>query len=534
MLRALTIIVALILGVCIVGSVQTSASAQESQAYKVAQFKRWLDGTDPAKFYGQSSETPQARSERLRRIWSRSLRPAGGGALKSTLIRGGLAGVAAGVWIHNGVTLYHVADCGDTSCPDPLSINAEFRQAQEDVEGTSAAGAVVQRYSNGQLVGAGMVTGASVSWVGRDVTVNIEFTGESSISSSYIGSGGHTFEGSPASSINLYTGSGGETTVPAATSPTSPYRFYTRDVEDNVPQDVVEFGPTWSYGESVTWQNPVFDTGLMVESPPEYTPTEGDYLASPAESDALYERFVSDPEYNPDTDTQRSPREEHDRKAGALIPEHGEKVWTTENPDGSFTTRFQDGTEFTTWPDGTEMLRRADGTQEWRYPDGTTRTIRPDGTEITRWPDGTTRTRTSEGTEEWTDPNGAPRPAPGPNEYPEPPTQASPGSPGGPTSQGDSTCAVARTSKLDLPELDVQDKFPFSLILWTVQSLEVLSSPPAAAAPCLNLPFGDNVTWCFSEMQGTVNLMRNLAWFFGAIFLMIGFYILIKGGSKTE
>ena len=63
-----------------------------------------------------------------------------------------------------------------------------------------------------------------------------------------------------------------------------------------------------------------------------------------------------------------------------------------------------------------------------------------------------------------------------------------------------------------------------------------IGTSPEDRAPCVDLPFGvGDSQWCFSKVQTQVSLFRNLVWFLvGGIFMPIGFYLLIKGGSKTE
>lgn len=532
---SLTIIVGLILGVCIVLAVQTPAVSQESQSHKVAQFKRWLDGTDPAKFYGQTGaqvQSPQARSERLRRIWSRSMRPMGGGvssatSLKSVLLKGGLAGAAATVWINNGITLYHVVDCGETTCPEPLHMDVEFKQAEELLAASGASGAVVKRFaSNGDLVASGMVTQATAAVSGGNIIFSMTFHGQSNISSQTVGYGGDAVDGVPGSSMPLTIG---QTSTKTHQQTDHTRRFYTRNIDSTgAAVTIVEFGDPFT--GAYAWENPVFQTGGMVEAPPEYQPAEGDYLASPQESDALYDRFVSDPEYDPRTDEAETTREQHDRRVGVLTPQHGNPLWTTENPDGSITTKFSDGTELTTFPNGTERLLRPDGTEEWTYPDGVTRTVRPDGTETTRWPDGTTRTRTSDGTEEWTDPNGAPRGAPTGEEYPEPdpPTQTQ--TPSGPTNQDGDSCASPRPFTFDVPDLELLDKFPFSLIMRVWDVISSLAASPVA--PHFNLPVLGEVTTspAIDSMMGVIRVIINLVFGVG---MSLWFYRYVSGkGSE--
>lgn len=536
--------------------------------HQVREFRSWIEKTRASDFDTRS---------RWHRIFTRSARSALPNLGRHLITKGGLAGVAAGVWIHNGVTLYTgLAE----PAPEALVLSVEYRQAEESLTGRGAGGFFRYYETDGTLVGSGALLSVSYSFQNGRCRGSFSYAYTSTHPLGYAGYFGiRQVSGSTTvyCRVDQIARHGLDNPLFMDTTLNSTndamlewYTFDVRGPEANVRRPVAPAFPATS--SSNRWENPVFDWGssTIELAPPEYTPPEGDYVATPQETRDLYDAIRSDPEYQPATDDL--PRED-----SQLSPEEREKkfgpvVWTRENPDGSTTTRYADGTEITEWPDGTTRVRYPDGREQWEYPDGTIRrynprtgeevTEYPDGTtrtrqyppgtpshelphtnpttEIVQYPDGTTRTRqnpnTNEETEQWTDPTGQPQPRPDPERYPEPSNPPTPGTgtpTGGPTNQSGSSCNNPRQSSLELPELDVDEKFPFSLILWTGQSIQMLASPGDSSAPCLDLPMF-NRTWCFSEISGIISLMRNLVWFFGAIFLCFFFYQLIKGGSKTE
>jgi hypothetical protein len=293
-----------------------------------------------------------------------------------------------------------------------------------------------------------------------------------------------------------------------------------------------------------------------VSVPPEYQPTEGDYVPSGQERSDFYNDIKADPEYKPTTDEpplEEEWQKQHERRVGELIPTHGPEEWTRTNPDGSRTTRFRDGTEITTSPDKTEMVRRSDGTEEWTYPDGTTkrvtpdgtetttspdgtiRTRRPDGTETTKWPDGTTRTRRDGQPDEWTNPDGTVRPTPTPEEitqkYPEPKPAPNPSPNAGPggsgtTNQGPDGCASPRTMTFDLPEIPLQDHFPFSLMLKAWDWMSMLVSTPSA--PSFTLPMFGTISPP-PAMNSVASAVRTVIGLVVGIGMSFWFYRYITG-----
>lgn len=480
-----------------------------------------------------------AKQTKARRVLTRTLRQ--NSKVGPAMIRGGLATVGLGIWIHNGIALY----CGSTeigsetgaNCTEPLVLDPQFRRAS-DVEGDT----VFRTYSNGNLDGAGMVTSFkydySTSTGDCKVTIAYEMQRYSSYPSGdtgQIGFGrvaGATDYGSTGAGCGFAKGVYkpdyyGPEPNPYVLGPRSEdmrapdvrLQFFTGD-RGGGRSSLAPFGPVISVGQPMSWDNPVFDVGTVdtQATPAEYTPSPGDYLMSPEETTAWADRIRGDPDYDPTFDNPRT-EEERERKYGPLA-----RRWT--NPDGSETMEYQDGTRVT------------------RYPDGTTRTDAPPGVE--------TGTPTYPAPQVWEGPQvaGDPTVNPAPDQYEEPlaepppteepPTEDPPTEPPvepPPTSEppppAGASCPTARKSQFDLPEFNMQDKFPFALISWMGTSVATLASAPSSSAPCLDLFGGQR--WCFTEMQGIVSLIRNVLWFLiGGIFMPIGFYVLIKGSGGVE
>lgn len=161
---SLSIIFALIVGVCILGGLQTTASAQTTvppsadvvNEEKVYRFKKLLEettGDDIAK---------EAKRQRYRGILSNAARGKLPGLSRALVARGGLAGVASGIWIHNGVMLWNASLCGQADCPEPLILDTQFKKA------TAAEQAVYIEYSNGSPIASLMLL--SYAWVPTSAT----------------------------------------------------------------------------------------------------------------------------------------------------------------------------------------------------------------------------------------------------------------------------------------------------------------------------------------------------------------------------
>lgn len=561
---ALAVVWAFVFGVCAVGSVQTSALAQlppseeVSNEHKVRQFRAWVEKTNADDF--------QERS-RWRRIFTRSARSSLPGLGRKLLVRGGLIGAAAGVWVHNGVVLYNVGQCGETYCPEALVLDVEFRKAQDAASALDLQSVFYNEYElvNGdeRLVGSFVLNSFDVrrrlGSDSYDVTITGTRKGKARFSNgfsvyflkpddSYVGGTHASTNWTTASpDVQDYEWTGVFTQPPNVANHASKVGVYR-----NIPPDgyISQLQPLEDY---VSWENPVFDWGASTVASPEYAPAEGDYVATQQDSDALYNAIKSDPEYEPAKDDIPADSEDqqtqHERRVGELVPQHGPVIDTTTNPDGSVTTRFQDGTTLTTWPNGDETVRTPDGKESTRYKDGTREEWDPATRRLTTiYPDGTTRVRqypedgtnqrpspsTQPQTDQWTDPSGRNISRPDTNTYPETAPRPAPSPPaggggGGGTPSTDLSCPAPLTAKPVLPDVGWEEKFPFSLIITAKETLGQLVGTPNA--PTFNLPMIGQQD--LSRFDGVMSVMR-VVWLvlIGGILMPLMFYRLIKGGGE--
>ncbi len=526
---------------CNVASAQTLPPSEDVlNEAKVRELRYFLDKPNSA---------DQLTRSRWRNILGRAI-PKAAPRVSPWMVKGGLATAAAGIWWHNGNMLYeHYTSSGAT------------KVAAYEMDFAAHPNAAVYRGYNGSggTAGEGMVVFVTrldwsvASGVGtydidaiRGVT---KWNCGSTVCEAFAGSLALQRNGAGWATKNFGITGANKTEVDAGKYEyprevewkanlsyqlsTSQYRFmYGDGAQGGVTPPLKKLGPDplcVTNGCTQVADFPVFEVGANKQLSPEYVPGSGDFIMTPQEGDALYDQIKADPEYKPTTDDPPPDEDwekQHERRIGELTPTHGPEEWTRNNPDGSRTTRFRDGTELTTSPDKTEMLRRPDGTKEYTYPDGTTRRVTPDGTERTTWPDGTTRTRREGQEDNWTNPDGTTRTAPTPQEqtenYPEPSTKPNPG-PGdsGTTNQGPDGCASPRAMTFDLPEIPLQDHFPFSLILKAWDWMGMLVSTPAA--PSFNLPlFGtispppalDSLASAVRAVIGVVVAIGMSFWFY--------------------
>ncbi len=420
--------------------------------------------------------------------------------------------------------------------------------------------------SDGTLISAAVITQARYDYLGAD-RCRVEFSYEYQLSpnvGSYSGSKSAGYV-----SFKAYENTSSSTTcslsdqfvhssvtnpfvkdsVDYASSNTGYFRFSARDLKVGSPE--VFFGPVIKPGENSVWRNPVYDWGSTT-APPEVTPVEGDYLASPQESDSFYDAIKSDPEYNPATDdVPETQNEQHERRKNELIPLHGPEIGTETNPDGSVTTRFEDGTSLTTWPNGDETVRTPEGKEVTRYADGTREEWDPATRRLTTtYPDGTTRVRqypqdgtntrpdanTTPTSDQWTGPAGNTISRPSTEQYPEtiqrPAPGTSTGSPGTPTDPPTDpalSCPVAKKPNLVVPPINFEEKFPFSLILAAMKTLGQLVGTPQA--PVFQLPMlGEQNLSRFDPYMSVIRTVWLVL--IGGILMPIMFYRLIKGGGE--
>lgn len=300
--------------------VQAQAQPVElSQEQKVFRFKKWLERTKPAAFGNPAGipETSTGEAAKRSRILTRAMRAKIPPLSGQLITKGGLAGVAAGVVIYDGVILYNAVECGKTDCPEPLEINAEFRQALDAAGNTPGAQGSTWK----------MVNGAGVTLTEGMITrIDYEFssaTNQCKMTMQYLGKWNAGYTSGP--SIGLNGGGAPEgsrcafTIQPApptsASTTKSPYLkqasneylgpmscrargFATTQNFQTGVTTQAGFGPEFVCGVTKTWENPVYDVvGAEVVNQVPAAPEP--YRVSPATSDELYDAVVADPETCP-------------------------------------------------------------------------------------------------------------------------------------------------------------------------------------------------------------------------------------------
>lgn len=246
-----------------------------------------------------------------RQLMTKSTRKALPNLGKHLVTKGGLAGVAAGIWVYNGITLY----CGTASggCEEEITLEAQFRQA-ENAAGGPAGGFFRYSESNGTLVGYGAMLSASYTYdqATERCVVNVEWIGQSTAthkSVGYVGMQTHTGSGGTGCSktSRLMTTSPnptGWTVTPARPGVVYP-QYMTFYVGSALPAgglQMTSVGSPFRADGNYTWKSPVYDWGKAIEKPPNSTPGSNDYKATPGESQAVVDEIKADPEYDPDED----------------------------------------------------------------------------------------------------------------------------------------------------------------------------------------------------------------------------------------
>lgn len=240
-------------------------SADVLDEREVFRLRKFLEKTKPSDFVSPSDSAVRQRAVTTA---ARSRVP----SLAPHLItKGGLAGVAAGIWIHNGITLYHGLQ-GDAA-PPPLVLDTEFRQAEYDLNGINMGAAITKGYVNGVVTGSGMLTKVRYAVQNGQCTVTATMVGKSSAApnQSHFGYTGVGAAGS--ASVGCSSGrhwmvtpttgnlaSGQEFTSPAATAGTTGMvQIYTYDSNGGVgPKNL---GAPFPAKDGWSWANPVYDWG---------------------------------------------------------------------------------------------------------------------------------------------------------------------------------------------------------------------------------------------------------------------------------
>jgi hypothetical protein len=257
------------------GQATTGPSPASLDAQELYRLDKYLNRTVPGRVM-QGTPTTEVQANAARQVVTTSARtklPMVAGA-----VRGGLAGVAAGVWIHNGIMIKRVVQCGSTvTCEEPaMYLDAEFREAGTSAGSAHGAGFASARTTGGCCAGpnSGTVVINSVVYAplnSQDTTTTAKmnysvYWEDPVINTTFDCPGSFNYWLHPATTN--YTGAC--ITVPGGT--------YERDIgrPPVAPGGLVmtadRANSAWSAprtvvhatrGQAVTWTNPIYDVGAV-------------------------------------------------------------------------------------------------------------------------------------------------------------------------------------------------------------------------------------------------------------------------------
>lgn len=322
-----------------------------------------------------SMEEAQAKSRRvlstaMRRAYLKPVAPVGGGAATGTsitpvLMRAGLAGLAAGIWVNNGVMIYNGIQCGEAYCPPPIKLDAQFLNAGRQ-------GAMVTRNAKGQVTGTLMMT--RYEWDYSDASkygaFQIQYTKEGSPEIGGINT--RIVHSRTCDGFNAWFE---YNDVSKLRNLPSPYRNSLYTGPNNAPHNAlcVQFthgeidGDGTNRGSVLfvgppaydfSWENPVFSVREVEPVPvPGYAPGSGDYVPSAEQNGALIDAIRGDPEYDPAwakpwlREDFLAPQDAASREAlwGPVIG-----TWTT--PGGGECKEFESGAKICDFPGGSTFV----------------------------------------------------------------------------------------------------------------------------------------------------------------------------------
>lgn len=389
------------------GWTQRSAEAQTAtESILTAEDLRILekiaDDTRVAEAARARGEIPAASMEeaqsKSRRVMTRSMRtaylrpvpPAGGGVATGTsitpaLMRAGLAGLAAGIWTHNGVMIYNGIQCGQADCPDAIELDAQFLRSAQ-MGGMAGYWGEYGYYvgrtpesAKGKITGAVFITDVEYSPTTKSATYTYETTGRvpgASLSTpTYEGGGGCQAPRFLQSASNAEFSGSPQRMNPSINRATDAVKLNWRGGE---------LGCTHP-NDYRTIQNPVFDV-RQVEyiSLPEYIPGQDDYVPSVEQNRKLIDGIKSDPEYDLDEDgliNRDDPDDDGDGVPDVEDPEpydpYSPKPWLHPDfraPSDSAGREALWGPVIGTWttPGGGECKEFQSGAKICDFPGGTT------------------------------------------------------------------------------------------------------------------------------------------------------------------
>lgn len=269
-------------------------------AEEAFRFRKWLERTKPSDF----TTAQQASANRtVLTNTARSRVP----TLAGSVLRGGLAGAAVGIWVHNGVSLYNASQCGNANCPPEIHLDAEFKRTVE-----SDAARYVETNTSGGVIAYLYLTTADYNYSAGSATTVYRFvysgnprcgpscfvTTGVSTSGSTVASGGAAYG---TNSVPLNTDS--RTTTVNMPS-TAVQRRVTMVKSDGSTTTLIPVGPVESPGN---YRTPIYDWGSTdVVS----APVAGSATVSPGQSQQMFydvQDTVTAPEAPPDVTPETAP-----------------------------------------------------------------------------------------------------------------------------------------------------------------------------------------------------------------------------------
>jgi hypothetical protein len=509
---AISLIVALIIGVCAVLSAQTPVSAQEAvprpwTTEEVTNFESMLSENDPVNTARRYPSTAAAKTSQIGGL-TKYAKP----ALKTV---GRVAGPLS--WV---LTFYMLLDGNQEPCENQvdLSGNCVFGMPVDSTGEGTTSGSVSY---NSAFDNTDNYTARGQLFIDPADQGYIAYSGEHFGNDNY--GGGSQFPGpgriwigeTPPRYVRdgMYPpgSKGGVTTgrykrFGDVNPTTGPWKIWAGETFNSSG----DYATAWRevgilYPEASTEAQPATITNIGPSQAAPTNPEPGHEIPS-NDSKLLYDYLRDQPEYQP-----------YPADAAEQEKRWGKPVRSWQNEDGSTSTEFTDGTVVTRYQDGTIYIKYPDGSTEWvRATDpGTGPQTNPKTIAFPQPAPG------KDGA-----PYAKPSPYPGQQAVPNPPPEPFPAPQPLPPSSEGSTCPIPYQATFELPEMRLGSVFPFSLVLWLWDALGDLSGPPVA--PSFDLGGFGTIT-VPAAANGAVSVVRNTISFAVACGMMLLFYRLITG-----
>lgn len=312
LLTLVALLAVVAVGVLVITGSHKEAKAQATKTTEEEAFRahKYLERMKP-QLAGNATgipETSAAQATARQGVVTTAARSKLPGLGPQLISKAGLGGVAAGVWIHNGIILWDGYQCGQPSCPGPLPLDAQFRQAIEaDQAGnTINGGGSSFKWSdyNGNEFASGMVTGFSYQYFPATNTCRYTINWNLKLAPGKangppMGNEQKTNYGSSCTMLG-----GGTTALTATKNATennlSPIGYNQSFVTDCFQSQTTNtctkkyFGPNIYRRTNADWKNPIYDWGQtdVVATAP--TINGGPFKASVAQSHDFYQAVAAD------------------------------------------------------------------------------------------------------------------------------------------------------------------------------------------------------------------------------------------------